>query len=211
MSKKIFITAIDTNIGKTQLSAILCRALHADYWKPVQCGELDNSDTIKVKRLAGHFKGRVHPEAYAFKHAVSPHSAAQKEGVQISLNEIHLPPTNNTLVIEGAGGVLVPLNFSETILDLIVHCEAETLVVSKNYLGSINHTLLTLEVLKQRGIKIIGVVMIGAENTISEQAITALSGVPVIAHINWSNQPDVGFTEQEAERLQPVFEKLITG
>ncbi len=209
MSKRIFVTAIDTNVGKTIVSAILCKALGADFWKPIQCGDLDNSDTIKVKRMTANYPGRIHPEAFALKHAVSPPSAAQKEGVEISLDEIHIPPTENNLIIEGAGGIMVPINLEHTICDLIQYLEAEVVVVSKNYLGSINHTLLTVEMLKNKGVKVHGVIMIGAENPASEQAITSISGLPVLAHIVWSNLLDMHYVDSEADRLQPILENLL--
>ena len=209
MSKRIFVTAIDTNIGKTIVSAILCKALGADYWKPIQCGDLDNSDTLKVKRMTANYPGRIHPEAFALKHAVSPHSAAQKEGVDITLDEIHVPPTDNHLIIEGAGGVLVPINLKNTIADLIHHLDAQAVVVSKNYLGSINHTLLTIDLLKNRGIPVVGIIMTGAENPASEQAICSISGLPILGHVEWSNTLDAHFVSTEAERLKPELEKLV--
>ncbi|MES2630273.1 MAG: dethiobiotin synthase [Bacteroidota bacterium] len=207
--KKIIVTGIDTNIGKTVASAIICRALAADYWKPIQCGELDNSDTIKVKRLLGRNSAMMHPEAYALKHPLSPHAAAELEGVEISLDEIHLPPAENTLVIEGAGGPMVPLNLRETLLDLISALDADIILISKNYLGSINHTLLCLEVFKQRGLTVSGILISGDENRASELAISSISGIPVIGHIEWAEVMGPEFVTDQADKLRPELQKHL--
>ncbi len=144
--KRIVVAGIDTNIGKTLAATIICKALSADYWKPIQCGELDNTDTLKVKRLLLHPEGMMHPEAYALKHPLSPHAAAEHEGIRIELSEIHIPPTDNMLVIEGAGGPMVPLNLEKTFLDLIGEFDASVILISKNYLGSINNETFKLQV-----------------------------------------------------------------
>lgn len=208
--KRIVVSGIDTNIGKTLASAIICKALGADYWKPIQCGDLDNSDTIKVKRLLGPaHTGRMHPEAFALKHSLSPHAAAENEGVEIHLDDIHFPPTDNVLVIEGAGGPMVPLNLNTTFLDLIEKAEAEVILISKNYLGSINHTLLCLEVFKQRGVKVSGILIQGSENVASEKAITSISGIPVIGHVEWAQTIDPVFVSQESEKLGDKLRSLF--
>ncbi len=207
--KRIIIAGIDTNIGKTLAATIICKALEADYWKPIQCGDLDNSDTLKVKRMLGQYPGRIHPEAYALKHALSPHAAAENEGVTIELSEIHVPPTENTLVIEGAGGPMVPLNLSQTFLDLLKEVDGEVILISKNYLGSINHTLLCLEVFKQRGIPVLGILINGAENPASEKAITSISALPILGHISWTDSITSEFVEEQAIKLQPVLQQLL--
>src|SRR5690606_3561748 len=147
-----FITGIGTEVGKTIVSAILTEALEADYWKPIQAGDLDNSDTDKVKALVSNSKTVFHPNAFALKTPMSPHAAAEIDGVLIEKKKIQRPKTENSLVIEGAGGLLVPINDSETILDLI-RPEDFVILVSRHYLGSINHTLLSMEALKNRGLK----------------------------------------------------------
>ena len=149
MNTTYFITGISTEVGKTVASAILTEALQADYWKPVQAGELDNTDTNKVQRLVSNSKTVFHESAFNLTAPMSPHAAAEIDGVSLSAKKIKRPKTENNLIVEGAGGLLVPLNASETIMDLI-HPADRVIVVSRHYLGSINHTLLTVEQLKQR-------------------------------------------------------------
>ena len=153
--RKIFVTGIGTDVGKTVVSAILTEALEADYWKPVQAGDLDQSDSIKVKDLISNEKTIIHPEGIKLNSPMSPHAAADIDNVEIDLKEFNLPKTHNNLIIEGAGGLMVPLNDNDLIVDLIEQLEAEVVLVSQNYLGSINHTILSIEVLKNRGIKLI--------------------------------------------------------
>lgn len=182
--RKIFITGIGTDIGKTVASAILTEALEADYWKPIQAGELDNSDSIKVANLITNNKTKIHPEAYRLTQPMSPHAAAKLDGLEIKLDEIQLPNTNNNLIIEGAGGLLVPLNQQELIIDLIKKVEAEVVLVSQNYLGSINHTLLSLEVLRLKGLNVLGVIFNGEENKETEQYILDYTKVKCLGRIN---------------------------
>jgi dethiobiotin synthetase len=137
--KKIAIVGIHTGIGKTITSAVLTEALQADYWKPIQAGELDNSDTITIKNLISNTKSVLHPEAYQLGLAMSPHTAAEKENKHITLSSIVLPQTDNLLLIETAGGLHSPINHQQTVLDLILHLKTSVILVSKNYLGSINH------------------------------------------------------------------------
>ena len=153
-----FVTGISTEVGKTVASAILVEALQADYWKPIQAGDLDNTDTHKIKKLVSNSKSKFHPNSYALKTPMSPHAAANIDGIAIDLEKIQEPKTTNHLVIEGAGGLLVPLNDQQTILD-IIKPTYKVIVVSRHYLGSINHTLLTVNLLKEKGaphIKIFG-------------------------------------------------------
>jgi dethiobiotin synthetase len=178
---KIFVTGISTDVGKTIASAILVKALEADYWKPVQAGDLDFSDSDKLRKLVG--RGTiVHPNGYALNTPASPHLAAEIDGISIDVKKIAEPETKNHLVIEGAGGVLVPLNETETIADLI-RPDYKVIVVSRHYLGSINHTLLTLEYLKSRGIAVGGIIFNGDENLPTESIITSKTNVPVIGRI----------------------------
>ncbi|MGV0830253.1 dethiobiotin synthase [Empedobacter brevis] len=153
MNKKLFVTGIGTGIGKTIVSAILTEALQADYWKPVQSGDLDRSDSELVKSLtSGNII--IHQERYQLQLAASPHQSAKKENIEIKLTDFSLPVTSNHLIVEGAGGLFVPLNEKEFMLDVIQHLNLPAVVVSTNYLGCINHTLLTIEALKNRGILI---------------------------------------------------------
>lgn len=182
--KKIFVTGIGTEVGKTVISAIVTEALKADYWKPVQAGDLDNTDTMKVQALVSNPNTKFHSEAYRLKTPMSPHAAAEIDGVEIKLTDIHLPETSNqTLVIEGAGGLMVPLNDKDMMVDLIGHIGAETILVSQNYLGSINHTLMSVELLKQCGLPIMGIIFNGPENKSTEDVILQYSGLKCLGKI----------------------------
>lgn len=182
MSKKYFITGISTEVGKTVASAIVVEALEADYWKPIQAGELDNSDTHKVQGLISNKVTICHPNSYALKTPMSPHAAAEIDEVTISQDNVIEPNTNNHLVIEGAGGLLVPLNDTGTILDLIKK-EYHVIVVSRHYLGSINHTLLTINLLKEKGFEV-SLIYSGNEHPTTEKIIQKMTDVPVIGRIN---------------------------
>ncbi|MCW8897165.1 MAG: dethiobiotin synthase [Flavobacteriales bacterium] len=178
-----FISGIGTNIGKTIVSAILTEALEADYWKPIQAGDLENSDTNKVKNLVSNKKSVFHKEAYCLTQPMSPHAAAKIDGIEINLNDIKPPTTNNNLIIEGAGGLMVPLNDNTLIIDLIEKIPTEVILISQNYLGSINHTLLSIESLQTRNINIKGIIFNGEENTDSEQFILSHTKVNCLGRI----------------------------
>ena len=182
--RKIFVTGIGTDVGKTVVSAVLVQALKADYWKPVQTGIEYDSDTEHVKKLVTNPTSVFHQEAYALKLAVSPHAAAKAESVQINLENIHLPETNNILIIEGAGGLLVPLNEKDFVIDLIPKFNAEVVLVIQNYLGSINHSLLSIEALKNRKVNILGIIISGVENPLSEEIIFKQSGLKLLGRIH---------------------------
>lgn len=177
--KPIFITGIGTGIGKTITSAVIVESLQADYWKPVQSGDLDNTDTDLVKALVSNTRSVFHPEAYRLTQPFSPHKSAALDGITITLDAIELPLTDNKLVIEGAGGLMVPLNENDLIIDLIQKFNAEVILVSQNYLGSINHTLLSLELLKLRNIPLRALVICGEQNKDSESIISAKSGTDI--------------------------------
>lgn len=170
--KPIFITGIGTGIGKTVTSAVLVENLKADYWKPVQSGDLDYSDTDKVKELVSNNKSVFHPEAYRLTQPFSPHKSAEIDGVRIELSKIILPETENQLIIEGAGGLMVPLNDSDLMIDLIKKFDAEVVLVSQNYLGSINHTLMSADILKSKEISLNMIIFCGEENKSSEDIIS---------------------------------------
>ena len=186
--KRYFITGIGTNIGKTIVSAILTEALEADYWKPIQAGDLEYSDSLKVKNLISNTKTKIHIEAYRLNQPMSPHAAAKLDNVIIDLNKITLPKTTNHLIIEGAGGLMVPLNENKLVIDLIKKLDAEVILVSQNYLGSINHTLLSLESLKVRNLKVKGIIFNGKENTETEQFILNYSGAKYLGRIDEHQQ-----------------------
>jgi len=181
--RKIFITGIGTDVGKTVVSAILTEALEADYWKPVQAGDLANSDSIKVKNLISNSTTVFHQETHRLTEPMSPHAAAEIDNVEINLDGFNIPQTANNLIIEGAGGLMVPLNDKDLILDLIEKLNAEVVLVSQNYLGSINHTILSLEVLKKRGVNVLGIVFNGEENLETEKYILNYSGLKCLGRV----------------------------
>lgn len=183
MKEVYFVTGIGTGVGKTVISAILVEALKADYWKPVQAGDLRNSDTIKVKDLISNSTSKFHEEGYKLTKPMSPHAAAERDGVEIRLEDFKLPETDNILVIEGAGGLMVPLNNNHLIIDLIDHFNAKVILVSQNYLGSINHTLLSYEVLTNKSIPIEGIIFNGPENKETEKYILKHTGLPCLLRV----------------------------
>lgn len=198
--KKIFVTGIGTDIGKTVVSAVLVEALKADYWKPVQTGSFFSRDTVEVKRIISNTKSQFHPESYSLKQPMSPHAAAELEGVEIHMDQINLPETSNHLVIEGAGGLMVPLNRHHFMIDLIQKFDAEVVLVVKNYLGSINHTLLSIDVLKSRGLKIMGIIINEEPHELSENIILQYSGLKLLGRI-----------EKEGMIKKEVIEKYAKG
>ncbi len=182
--RKIFVTGIGTDVGKTVVSAILCEALHADYWKPVQTGSFFSTDSDKLQKYISNSKTVIHPESYVLKQYMSPHAAAELEGQHITLANIIPPATNNTLIIEGAGGLMVPLNDKEFIVDIIIKLKAEAVLVIQNYLGSINHSLLTIDALRTRNIPVLGIVFNGPSHKLSENIILSYSGLKCLGRIN---------------------------
>jgi dethiobiotin synthetase len=190
---KLFITGIGTDVGKTVASAICVQALEADYWKPIQAGDLDNSDSKKIQSLISchtersrSVKSQIHKNAYQLNTPASPHYATQLDGIAIDLKKIIEPETNNHLVIEGAGGILVPLNNNDCIIDLI-QPDYKVIIVSRHYLGSINHTLLTFEALKNRNIGVAGIIFSGDENKATEDIILSKTKTKFIGRIE--NEP----------------------
>jgi dethiobiotin synthetase len=155
---KIFITGIGTGVGKTFISALLAKALEADYWKPVQAGYEEGTDSEYVQKTLIGTSSVIHPEVYKLKLPASPHIAAREEGVTISIQKIceKIPSISRNLIIEGAGGLLVPLNESEFVADLVKALDAKVILVSRNYLGSINHSLLTARVCREMELPVIG-------------------------------------------------------
>lgn len=164
-----FVTAIDTDSGKTFVSAILCEALGADYWKPVQAGLPRDADTIAG--LVTPNKTKIFPDTYLLNTPASPHAAAKADGIAIDIDNFVVPSTDKDLVIEGAGGCLVPLNQDHFVVDLIRKTGAEIVLVADLYLGSINHTLLTIEALQRRNLFIRGIIFNGPANAESEDII----------------------------------------
>ncbi|TAF44879.1 MAG: dethiobiotin synthase [Sphingobacteriales bacterium] len=182
-AQKYFITGIGTNVGKTIASAIVTEALQAHYWKPVQAGDLHQTDTHTVKALISNTKTIFYPEAYRLNTPASPHAAAKIDGIEIKLSDFKLPQSPNNLVIEGAGGLMVPLNNTNLVIDLIAQLNVEVILVSQNYLGSINHTLLSIELLKSRNIPVKGIIFNGERVPETENFILNHSGLPCILRI----------------------------
>ncbi len=176
--KRYFVTAIGTDSGKTVVSAALCQALGADYWKPVQAGRPTDTDWVRTM-----IDGDCHPERYLLNTPASPHYAAGVDGVRISLDDFTVPETGRPLVIEGAGGMLVPLNEKDMVIDLAAHLEAEVILVCDLYLGSINHSLLSIDYLKRRGLSVKGIIFNGEPNASSEEIIERHCPWPVLGRI----------------------------
>jgi dethiobiotin synthetase len=178
-----FITGIGTDVGKTIASSILVEALEADYWKPIQSGATLDSDTLMVRSLISNKKTIFHSESYCFDAPLSPHEAADIENIEIKLNDIKLPETKSTLIIEGAGGIMVPLNKKHTFIDLIKKFNIPVILVIKHYLGAINHSLLSIDVLTNNNIKIAGLIYNGTDDYGNEAIINEKSNIPVFGKI----------------------------
>jgi dethiobiotin synthetase len=185
MPDRFFITGTDTGVGKTVASALLCAALGAIYWKPIQTGTREGTDSNAVIRLARIPRNRVLPEAYRFAPPVSPHLAARRAGVHIDLRRIRLPriEKRESLVVEGAGGVLVPIDDSHRMVDLMKQLRLPVLLVSRTSLGTINHTLLSLAALRLAKLDVRGVIMAGKQNRENRKAIEQYGGVSVVGWI----------------------------
>ena len=178
---RLFVTGTDTGVGKSYVSALLVAGLEAAYWKPVQSGA--DADADWVRRVAGLPAERVLPETYRLRAPLSPHEAARREGVQIEMSRFVLPKRKR-LIVEGAGGVMVPLDDRHLMVDLMVDLGLPVLVVARSELGTINHTLLTLDQLRRRGCPLWGVVVNGPPNSANCQAIAHYGEVPVLAAID---------------------------
>jgi dethiobiotin synthetase len=185
MSTVLFVTGTDTNVGKTVLSALLCAALDGIYWKPIQTGASEGTDREAVREWAALPEERTIPECYCFEPPVSPHLAASLAGSVIDIAKIEVPRLGpgERLIIEGAGGVLVPLNATEVMLDLMRKIGAPVVIATRTTLGTINHTLLTVNAIRGAGLKIKGVVMIGDKRVENERAIEHYADVPVVGCI----------------------------
>ena len=203
---KIFVTGIGTDVGKTIASSIITESLQADYWKPIQAGDLDNSDSHKIERYISNDKTVIHSNSYKLNTPASPHLAAEIDGLTIDLAKIVAPETENHLVIEGAGGLFVPLNNQDTIVDLIA-ADYKVVVVSRHYLGSINHTLLTIEALQNRKIKIAGIIFSGEQNQATESIILSKTGIRFIGRIEQEPYFDQNVIKDYADQFR---DKLLT-
>ncbi|AZA63255.1 dethiobiotin synthase [Chryseobacterium indoltheticum] len=204
LQKKLFITGIGTEVGKTVCSAILAKYFKADYWKPIQSGDLHFSDSMKIKEWVGE-NVNIHPEKYRLQLAASPHQSALEEGVLINSNDFKLPETQNNLIVEGAGGLMVPISDDEFIIDLIEKLNLPVALVVKNYLGCINHTLLSLMALEQKNIKLEYLILNGIFPEDTERMIckniqeeTKIIRIPEIEKI----------TKENIERITKQLEKI---
>lgn len=199
MKQQYIIAGISTEIGKTFISSILTEALEADYWKPVQSGALDFTDTDTVKSLISNSKTVFHPETYRLTEPMSPHAAAEIDGVEILLSNFVLPETENNLIVELAGGLMVPLNNRETNLDLIKKLALPVILVSQNYLGSINHTLLSISVLKHNNIPIKGLIFNGKQNISSEEFILKYTDLAYWGRVDFEEKIDKSIVKKWAK------------
>lgn len=201
MSYRFAVTGIGTDVGKTVVSAILAESLNASYWKPVQAGDLDNSDSIKVERYTSSVT--VLPEKFRLTEPMSPHAAARIDSVKIVKDDLQLPEVDGNLIVEGAGGLLVPFNDDGLLFADLLECwKLPTIVVSRHYLGSINHTLLTMETLKRRGVNVAGIVFVGEENRETEQVIKKITGVKVLGRIPIAEELNGMFIQEQAKQFQ---------
>jgi dethiobiotin synthetase len=201
-----FVTGIGTDVGKTVFSAILTHALNADYWKPVQCGDLASSDSLLISKLLPGIN--IIPSVYSFPHPISPHAAAKLEQETISLALLKSQHLKTTTVIEGAGGIMVPINETENTIDIAKVFDAEVILVIKYYLGCINHSLLTINELVNRQIKIKGLVFNGVENPESRRIILTRSQLPCLLDIQHENEIASVTIEQYSEKLKENLNEL---
>ena len=201
-NKKFIITGIGTDIGKTVVSAIVAQSLDASYWKPIQAGDLENSDSLKVQNWTTD-SVTILPEKFRLSQPMSPQAAAEIDGVEIAKEAFQLPLVEGNLVVEGAGGLMVPLNKKGLLLiDLFEEWNLPVIVVSRHYVGSINHTLLTIEALKNRKIKIEGIVFVGDKNHATESFILNYTDLKMIARIPLKGEVNTAFIQEQARILK---------
>ena len=209
MVNTIAIAGIHTAIGKTIASAVIAEAIGADYWKPVQAG-ITEKDSSLIKNLLTDGAARVHEEAVILSQPLSPHAAAAIDNVEVDYTKFEWPETDKTLLVETAGGLLSPMSGDTTMADFIAYYRLPAILISMNYLGSINHTLLTIEVLKSRGIKLLGIIMDGLENESSETFIQQYTKVPVIARIPFISDLSNAGIRKYALQLKPLLLPLLS-
>jgi dethiobiotin synthetase len=192
MPERFFITGTDTGVGKTVVSALFCAALDAIYWKPIQTGTREGTDRKTVMELARLPRARTLPETYRFAPPVSPHLAVRRAGVRIALRRIRMPriAARENLIVEGAGGALVPINESQLMTDLMRHLKLPVLLVARTALGTINHTLLSLAALRAARLPVRGVVMVGKPNRENQKAIERYGNISVVGTVPWLKKID---------------------
>ncbi len=189
--ERIWVAGTDTNVGKTVVSAILVNQLHASYWKPVQSGFPEDDDSETVRQLTGMPEDRILKPALRLKAPLSPNQAAEKEGMSISMRSIKLPDYHGTLVMEAAGGLLVPLNNHRTMLDLMRYYASPLVLVARTTLGTLNHTFLSLHLLREKRLPVLGVVLIGEPHPLNTRDIQEIGKVRVLAEIPWMDPLDI--------------------
>lgn len=204
-SNQFIVAGIGTEIGKTFISSILVEALEANYWKPIQSGGLDYTDTDTVKGLVTNQKSVFYPEAYRLTQPLSPHAAAAIDGVRIELEDFQLPQTTGPLVVELAGGLMVPLNNDVLNIDLIEQFNLPVVLVTRNYLGSINHTLLSVHLLQSRGIAIKGLIFNGLSNPATESFILNHTKLPLLAKVEEHSAITPSLVSHYATVFKSVF------
>ncbi|MVM32396.1 dethiobiotin synthase [Spirosoma sp. HMF4905] len=209
MPPQLIVAGIGTEIGKTVASAVLVEALKADYWKPVQSGELANSDTNVVRSLISNSTSYFHPEAYRLTQPLSPHAAAELDGVTIDLAKINLPQTDQPLIVELAGGLMVPLNNHELNVDLVKKLGLPVVLVSRNYLGSINHTLLSVEACRNRNIPLLGILFNGPTVDATESFILSYTGLPCLGRIGQEEVVTKEIVRKYAVTLLPGLHQIV--
>jgi dethiobiotin synthetase len=201
-NRQYIITGIGTDVGKTVVSAIFAQALEASYWKPVQAGDLDHSDSIKVNNWTDE-NVTVLRESFRLTEPMSPHAAAMIDGIKIEKESIVFREVKGNLIVEGAGGVMVPVNNDGLLyIDLFKSWGLPVIVVSRHYLGSINHTFLTIDALKNRNIPIEGIVFVGPENSGTESIIKDVTGIKALARIPLADEVNTAFIQQQASILK---------
>ena len=180
-----FVTGTDTDVGKTLVSSWLLTQLDASYWKPVQAGVMPETDSSVVRRFAEIEPDRILPEAYVLPEPIAPHEAARRAGIAIDMAKFVPPVSDRLLVVEGAGGLMVPLTDTAYVIDLAAELHLPLILVARSTLGTINHTLLSLEAIRRRGLPLAGVVINGPETPHNRAAIERYGQVEVIAEIPW--------------------------
>lgn len=207
--ERIAIAGIHTDIGKTIVSALLCQALEADYWKPVQAGSLEHSDRMQMQSLLNSPHSQVHPEAVQLQMAASPHKAAAAEQQYFDYRTWSFPVTDNLLLVETAGGLLSPMDQHHTMADFIQHYNMPLFLVTRHYLGSINHTLLCLEVIRQRGMNLLGLIVNGTTDTASEDFIKSYSGISPVLYTPELNLSDATGIKAATLQLRQQLERQL--
>ncbi len=184
MKHAFFVSGIGTDVGKTIVSSVLCELLFANYWKPVQSGELDNTDSMKVERLVSFETFIYFPEKFRLTQPLSPHVSAKLDGVHIEATDFIFPEFTGNLIVEGAGGLMVPVNENGLLYcDLVAEWKLPTILISRHYLGSINHTLMSIETLRNRNIPILGIIYVGDELPMTEDIIFTKTQIPTLFHV----------------------------